>query len=92
MSKIPYFLTPKYTSTAEYLYYLREKFKKSGMSQRKTTGNGSKNDISDSSCGAYCVLFFSQFLPIINHIFLFMTAITSPINAMREPIDRYKWL
>jgi hypothetical protein len=21
-----------------------------------------------------------------------MTAITSPINAMSEPIDRYKWL
>jgi hypothetical protein len=37
-------------------------------------------------------LFFSQSLSIINHIFLFMTAITSPINAMSEPIDRYKWL
>ena len=56
------FLTPKYTSTAEYLYYLREKFKQSGMSQRKTTRNGSKKDMSDSSCGAYCVLFFSQSL------------------------------
>jgi hypothetical protein len=62
MSKIPYFLTPKYTSTAEYLYYLREKFKQSGMSQRKTTRNGSKKDMSDNSCGAYCVPFFSQSL------------------------------
>jgi hypothetical protein len=58
--KFRIFLTPNIHLNSRYLYYLREKFKQSGISQRKTTRNGSKKDMSDSSYGAYCVPFFSQ--------------------------------